>query len=91
VARIVLQPQLRLHKDIKSAIVGVPLRVSSDIEITLLASLISLTPGTLSLELSPDNRVLYVHTLSYRDAEEFRQEIQDGFERRLLEITRGSA
>jgi multicomponent Na+:H+ antiporter subunit E len=91
VAIIVLQPRARMKEMINAAVVGVPLSVSSDIEIAILASLISLTPGTLSIELSPNRGVLYVHVLSYRDADEFRKSVKDGFERRLLEITRGSA
>jgi multicomponent Na+:H+ antiporter subunit E len=91
VAIIVLQPRGRLREKINSAVIGVPLTVKSDIEIAILASLISLTPGTLSIELSPNRGILYVHVLSYHDADEFRKSVKDGFERRLLEITRGSA
>lgn len=90
VARIVLQPRSRLSEHVNSAIVGVPLSVSSELEIAILATMISLTPGTLSVDLSPNHRVLYVHTLSYESSEEFRRQIKEGFERRLLEITRGS-
>lgn len=53
------KPQLT----IKPGILALPLEVESDIEVTVLASLISLTPGTLSLEVSPDKKTLYVHAL----------------------------
>jgi multicomponent Na+:H+ antiporter subunit E len=86
----VIQPQDRLNQKIKSAIVGVPLTVSGDLEIAILATVITLTPGTMSIELSPNNRVLYVHTINYHDSEEFIRQIKDGFERRILEITRGT-
>ncbi|MEO9077572.1 MAG: Na+/H+ antiporter subunit E [Gelidibacter sp.] len=69
-------------------IVRVPLDAKTDIEITLLANLISLTPGTLSLDVSDDKKVLYVHSMYISDKEEFINGIKSGFERRLLEILR---
>lgn len=70
------------------AVIGVPLDASSDTEITLLANLITLTPGTLSLDLSPDRKTLYVHAMFADDPEAFCKEIKHGFERRVLELLR---
>jgi multicomponent Na+:H+ antiporter subunit E len=67
-------------------IVAIPLDVTSDAEITLLANLISLTPGTLSLDVSDDRRVLYVHTMYMSETEAFRSAIKDGLERRIREV-----
>lgn len=72
----------------KPGIVKIPLTATSDLEITLLANLISLTPGTLSLDVSDDRKVLYVHAMYVNDKEEFIAEIKNGFERKLLEILR---
>lgn len=72
----------------KPGIVKIPLTAKSDLEITLLANLISLTPGTLSLDVSDDKKVLYVHAMYVKDKEEFIAGIKNGFEKRLLEITR---
>jgi len=69
-------------------IVRVPLDATSDLEITLLANLISLTPGTLSLDVSEDRKVLYVHSMYIADKDLFIQNIKNGFERRLLELLR---
>ncbi len=69
-------------------IVRVPLDAETDMEITLLANLISLTPGTLSLDVSDDKKVLYVHSMYISDKEKFINGIKSGFERRLLEILR---
>lgn len=71
-------------------IVGIPLDARTDPEITLLACLISLTPGSLSLELSPDRRVLYIHVMFIPggDPESVRRNIKDKLERRLLELLR---
>ncbi|MFO7715498.1 Na+/H+ antiporter subunit E [Desulfosarcina sp.] len=72
----------------RPGIVGVPLRAESDMEILLVANMISLTPGTLSVDLSEDRRTLFVHVMFLDDPEQFRKSIQDGLEKRVLEITR---
>ena len=69
-------------------IVAVPLDAETDMEITLLANLITLTPGTLSLDVSKDKKVLYIHTLYLDNTEKFRSEIKNGIEKRLLEVLR---
>jgi len=69
-------------------IVRVPLDAKTDFEITLLANLISLTPGTLSLDVSEDRKVLYVHSMYVEDKEKFIEGIKSGFERRLLKLLR---
>ena len=69
-------------------IVRVPLDVRSDLEITLLANVISLTPGTLSLDVSTDRKVLYVHVMYVGDKEEFIEGIKNGFERRIITLLR---
>lgn len=84
VAYTVIMPRPRM----RPGVVGVPLDARTDAEITLLANLITLTPGTLSLDVSPDRSVLYIHALDVADAESFRAEIKDGLERRVLEVLR---
>ena len=69
-------------------IVGVPLSAKTDVEILLVANLISLTPGTLSIDLSEDRSILYVHVMFLDDPDRFRQRIKDGLERRVLEVIR---
>ncbi|KEO74183.1 Na+/H+ antiporter subunit E [Anditalea andensis] len=72
----------------KPGIIKIPLHAQTDLEITLLANLITLTPGTLSLDVSDDKKVLYVHAMYVRDKDEFIHSIKNGFEKRLLEILR---
>jgi multicomponent Na+:H+ antiporter subunit E len=71
----------------RPGVVAIPLDVHTDIQITLLANLITLTPGTLSLDVSHDRRVLFVHGMYIDDPDKFRREIKEGFERRVLEVT----
>jgi|SRR5690554_574136 len=69
-------------------IIAVPLDVENNMEITLLANLISLTPGTISLDVSEDRDILYIHTMYVRDKQEFIESIKNGFERKVLELLR---
>lgn len=84
VARLVLSPRM----DIKPGIFAYPLRVDRDFEITLLANLITLTPGTLSVDVSDDRRTLFVHGMDCSDPDQARRDISQGFERRILEAFR---
>ncbi|MFV8225557.1 Na+/H+ antiporter subunit E [Christiangramia aquimixticola] len=82
VAYEVITPSLNM----RPGIIMVPLDVKSDIGITVLANMISLTPGTLSLDVSNDKKVLFVHAMYIKDREKFIRSIKDGFERRILEV-----
>lgn len=81
VARIVLTPDMRLQP----GVFAFPLRLKGDAEIALLANMITLTPGTLSVDVSPDRRTLFVHAIDCRDPDAARRDIADGFERCILE------
>lgn len=67
-----------------SAIVAVPLDLKSDSGITLLANMITLTPGTVSLHVSEDRSTLYVHVMHVSDLSV--GQIKDGFERSVKEV-----
>lgn len=72
----------------RPAMVAIPLDASSDGEITMMANLITLTPGSLSVHVSEDRRTLYIHYMYVRDLEQLRQEIKHGLEQRLLAVMR---
>jgi multicomponent Na+:H+ antiporter subunit E len=78
----VLSPDMHL----KPAIIALPLDIKSDVEVTLLANMITLTPGTLSMDLSDDHSILYVHVVSVGDPEDTRQELKTGFETLVYEV-----
>lgn len=80
---------LASHRKMRPGVIAVPLDVRTDTEITLLANLITLTPGTLSLDVSADRRVMYIHSVTLGDeTDRFRRQIKEGFERRVLEVLR---
>ena len=84
VAYRVIHPQL----PIKPGIVKVETSLQSDIACTLLANSITLTPGTLSVDIDKDNSVLYVHWIDVRsrDIETATRIIVDRFEKILHKI-----
>lgn len=82
VAYDVLTPQDHMQP----GIVAVPLDLETDLQITLLATCITLTPGTLSLHISEDRRTLFVHAMYIDDPETLVHEIKQGFEKRIREI-----
>lgn len=82
VARLVLGSNARLHP----AVVQVPMELENSFAITLLASTVSLTPGTVSAEISEDRRTLEVHCLDLEDVEALVATIKSRYETPLKEI-----
>lgn len=82
VARLILGPQSRIHP----SFLWVPLDIRNTHGITALASIITMTPGTLSCDLSDDGRHLLVHCLNLDDAAATIAQIKQSYERPLLEI-----
>lgn len=73
---------------LKPGIVEIPLEAKTNLEITLLANMVMLTPGTLSMDVSTDRKVLYVHSMYIEDKQKFIDEIKTRYEKPLLEILR---
>ena len=82
VARQVLGPESR----IRPAFVWVPLDIRDPHGIVALAGIITLTPGTLSSELSDDRRHLLVHAFNVDDEQALIAEIKQRYEAPLREI-----
>lgn len=88
-----IMANLRLAYDVltprhymRPGIVAIPLELKTDLEITVLTTLITLTPGTLSLHVTDDRRTLYIHAMYIDDVEKLIRNIKDGFERRVREV-----
>jgi multicomponent Na+:H+ antiporter subunit E len=84
VAWLAVQPRIA----IRPAIIAYPLTVTTDAQITLLANMITLTPGTLSVDVSDDRKWLYVHAIDIQSKEALIGSIAAGFETRILRVTR---
>lgn len=76
VAWIVIHPRL----PIRPALIELPLALRDDLQITGLATLITLTPGTVTVDVAPDRSALHVHCLVTDDADAVRAQIKRQFE-----------
>jgi multicomponent Na+:H+ antiporter subunit E len=69
-------------------IVQYTMNANTDFEVTMLCNIISLTPGTLILDVSEDKKTVYIHVMYLRDKEKFITRMRNGTEKKLLEILR---
>jgi len=69
----------------RPGIIAMPLDVKRDLTIITLANLISLTPGSLVLDLSADKRTFYIHAMFVDDPEEIRRDLKEKMENRVRE------
>ncbi|MCM3639223.1 Na+/H+ antiporter subunit E [Sporosarcina luteola] len=84
VLMLVIRPKLKLQP----MIFAMPTELEQDWEITLLSSLITLTPGTIVLHVSDDQRTLYIHAIDVDDVDEAIDSIKNSFEKAIMEVSR---
>lgn len=84
VLKVVLAPKLNM----RPGIFALPTDLKEDWEITVLSALITLTPGTVVVDVSDDNKTLYVHAMDIDDVEESISSIKNSFEKAIMEVSR---
>ncbi|KON86504.1 monovalent cation/H+ antiporter subunit E [Sporosarcina globispora] len=84
VLKVVLKPKL----DMKPGIFAFPTELEKDWQITILANLITLTPGTLTISVSEDNKILYVHAMDMGEVQDEIDSIKNSFEKAIMEVSR---
>jgi multicomponent K+:H+ antiporter subunit E len=77
---------LQSNRSLKPAFIAVPLAINEPLPLTIFISSVSLTPGTVSVELSDDRQWLYVHVLHLEDEQQLINLIKDRYEAPLKEI-----
>ena len=60
----------------------------TDFEITMLANMIALTPGTVVIDISKDKKYMFIHAMYLKDIERFKRSLKERTEKKLLEIIR---
>ncbi|WP_339157719.1 Na+/H+ antiporter subunit E [Paenibacillus sp. FSL W8-0186] len=80
----VLSPKL----NIRPGIFAYKTELTGDWEVTILANLITLTPGTLTLDVSREGSTLYIHAMDIDDVDKLCSDIRSTFEKAILEVTR---
>lgn len=83
-AREIVSPRMRSEP----AIYAYEMEAQTDMEVTLLALIVSFSPGTLGLEVSADRRLLYVHVMFFATREQFNRDIREHIEGPLLRVLR---
>ena len=84
VFKLVVQPRL----NIRPAVFELETELEHDWEVTLLSALITLTPGTLVIGISDDQKKLYIHAIDFEDIEDAVSSIKNTFERAIMEVSR---
>jgi len=89
----IVKANLRIAYDIvtprnrfRPGIIRVPLPELTDVQCMVLTNLVTMTPGTLSLELTEDKRTLYLHSMYIDYPELIRREIYKDYISRIKEI-----
>ncbi|XQY91231.1 Na+/H+ antiporter subunit E [Metabacillus sp. HB246100] len=84
VLKVILSPKLT----IQPGIFALETDLEKDWEITILSNLITLTPGTLVVEVSEDNKTLYIHAMDIGDVEQAKLDIKNTFEKAIKDVSR---
>ncbi|KXZ13371.1 cation:proton antiporter [Bacillus nakamurai] len=84
----VLQTIMSPKLNIRPGIFAFKTELTEDWEITLLSLLITLTPGTLVMDISDDRSILYIHAMDIDDAEKAIHDIRVSFEKAIQEVSR---
>lgn len=74
--------------NMKPGIIKYEMNAKTDFEITMLANMIALTPGTLVIDISKDKKYIYIHGMYLKDREKFEHNIRERIETKMLEILR---
>jgi len=85
---MVMKHVLRPKLDVKPGIFKVETDLEGDLEITLLSLLICLTPGSVVMEITPDEKVLYVHGLNMPESKDSVLKSKLVFEKAIKDVTR---
>jgi multicomponent Na+:H+ antiporter subunit E len=77
-----------ISKDIiaRPGIIKIHLDIQNDAQIALLAGLITLTPGTITLEIAPDRSSMYIHSMFVNDRYNVEKNIKTRFEHKIMEL-----
>ncbi len=84
VLRYIVSPKL----DINPGILTYETELDSDWEMTLLSTLVTLTPGTVLIEISREQHIAYIHAIDIKNEEDLSNSIRNTFERAIKEVTR---
>ncbi|MGN1400014.1 MAG: Na+/H+ antiporter subunit E [Bacillus sp. (in: firmicutes)] len=85
---LVLKQVTRRRIDVNPGVFALKTSLDGEWEIPILALLLSLTPGSLVLEISPDNKTFYVHAMDMEESKQSIIQAKTSFENAIKEVTR---
>lgn len=74
--------------NMKPGIIKFEMDAKTDFEITMLANMVAMTPGTLVIDISKDKKYMYIHVMYLKDIARFKRNLKQRTEKKLLEIIR---
>lgn len=87
-SRIVIGQIIRPRINIKPGIFKIHTSLKTEWEMTILANLLTLTPGSVVLEVAPEEGIMYIHAMDVSEVQRTFYKAKDGFERIIMEVTR---
>ena len=84
VLKQILSPKLK----IKPGIFKYDTVLKSDVEVTMLSLLLTLTPGSVVMEVSPEGSTLYIHAMDVEQSRAGLIKQLKNFEKAIMEVTR---
>ncbi|WP_342514233.1 Na+/H+ antiporter subunit E [Sporosarcina sp. FSL K6-1522] len=84
VLKQILSPRLK----IKPGIFKYETVLKSDVEVTMLSLLLTLTPGSVVMEVSPEGNILYIHAMDVEQSKDALLNQLGNFEKAIMEVTR---
>ena len=76
----------RPRKTFTHGIVAIDIELKNSTAVMALVNLLSMTPGSLSVYLTPDRKRLYIHAMYLEDPDRFKKKIKNSFENRIKRI-----
>lgn len=67
-------------------VIAYPLSLKTDFQISILANFLTLTPGSLTIDISPDKKTMFIHFMYIKDPDKFIEHLKNGLEKRILDI-----
>ncbi|KAB2331119.1 Na+/H+ antiporter subunit E [Cytobacillus depressus] len=84
----IIKEVIRPKLNVTPGIFKMETELEGDLEISLLALLLTLTPGSVVMEISPNNKVFYLHALNLPDSKHAVFQSQIKYEKAIKEVTR---
>ncbi len=67
-------------------VIAYPLDLKTDFQISIFANILTLTPGSLTIDVSADKKTIFIHSMYVKNPEKFVKTLKNGLEKRILEI-----